>query len=100
MLSRDEETLSFCHMNLTKDNIIINRDDGTVQGIVNWALSGFFPEQFDLKYYRRYGDTFAAIGEEDDSSLLAGLMMSELDTQRMHRVESISDLVPMRPPNY
>ncbi|KAF2867746.1 kinase-like domain-containing protein [Massariosphaeria phaeospora] len=57
----------FCHNDLSQQNVIVDPDTLKIAAIIDWEYAGFFPEEFDVPFYRRLGPSVAINGEEDDT---------------------------------
>ncbi|CZT02513.1 uncharacterized protein RAG0_09645 [Rhynchosporium agropyri] len=58
---------SFCHMDLSQHNVIVDPETLKINAIIDMEYSGFWPEQFDLPFYRRLGPSVARDSEIDDT---------------------------------
>ncbi|PPR06700.1 hypothetical protein CVT26_001367 [Gymnopilus dilepis] len=65
---RDADTPEFvlCHNDLSQHNIIVDEETLKVNAILDWEYAGFFPPEFDGKFYLRPGPSVALEGELDD----------------------------------
>jgi aminoglycoside phosphotransferase (APT) family kinase protein len=57
----------FCHNDLSQQNIIVNPETLKIAAIVDWEYAGFFPEEFDVAFYKRLGPSVAVNDEKDDT---------------------------------
>lgn len=57
----------FCHNDLSQQNVIVNPETLKIAAIIHWEYAGFFPEEFDVPFYKRLGPSVAINGVEDDT---------------------------------
>ena len=69
---REAETPEFvlCHNDLSQHNVLVDETSLKINAIIDWEYAGFFPPEFDGKFYLRPGHSIALEGEEDDVSSL------------------------------
>lgn len=77
MRPREEHDLVFCHNDLSANNVIVDPDSLKIKAIIDWEYSGFFPSEFESKFYTRAGPSVALPGEVDDVAVLMGIMEKE-----------------------
>jgi hypothetical protein len=65
---REAETPEFvlCHNDLSQHNVLVDETSFKINAIIDWEYAGFFPPEFDGKFYLRPGPSAALKGEEDD----------------------------------
>ncbi|KIM34673.1 hypothetical protein M413DRAFT_450123, partial [Hebeloma cylindrosporum] len=65
---RDADTPEFvlCHNDLSQYNVIVDEKTLRVKAILDWEYAGFYPPEFDGKFYLRRGPSVAIEGEEND----------------------------------
>ncbi|KAF8910410.1 kinase-like domain-containing protein [Gymnopilus junonius] len=75
---RDADTVQFvlCHNDLSQHNILVDETTLKVNAIIDWEYAGFFPPEFDGKFYLRPGPSVALEGEADDVSTLLQVLNS------------------------
>jgi len=66
----------FCHMDLSQHNVIVDPKTLKIKAIIDLEYSGFWPEQFELRFYTRLGPSVARKGEIDDTLELLGFLTS------------------------
>lgn len=72
---------AFCHNDLSQQNVIVDPETLKIAAIIDWEYAGFFPEEFDVPFYRRLGPSVAINGEEDDTDkFLEFIMDHEVST--------------------
>lgn len=64
----------FCYNNLSTHNIFINKDIFKINAILDWEYAGFFPPQFEAKYFQRPGLSIALEDENNDVKKLVGIL--------------------------
>ena len=57
-------------------NTIVDPVSLKIRAIIDWEYAGFYPENFDTKFYHRLGPSVALEGEDDDSEALLTFLMS------------------------
>ena len=57
----------FCHMDLSQHNVIVDPKTLKIKAIIDFEYSGFWPEQFERRFYTRLGPSVAREGEIDDT---------------------------------
>ncbi|KDR72725.1 hypothetical protein GALMADRAFT_762580 [Galerina marginata CBS 339.88] len=62
----DPAEFVLCHNDLSQHNIIVDEKTLKVKAILDWEYAGFYPPEFDGKFYLRPGPSAALEGEEDD----------------------------------
>jgi serine/threonine protein kinase len=65
---------AFCHNDLSQQNVIVDPETLKIAAIIDWEYAGFFPEEFDLPFYKRLGPSVAINGEEDDTDKFLGFI--------------------------
>ncbi|KDR72724.1 hypothetical protein GALMADRAFT_252940 [Galerina marginata CBS 339.88] len=73
---RESDTAEFvlCHNDLSQHNIIVDEKTLEVKAILDWEYAGFYPAEFDGKFYLRPGASVALEGEDDDVPKLKELL--------------------------
>ena len=74
MKPSESEDLTFCHNDLSANNVIVNPETLKVNAIIDWEYAGFYPEQFERKFYKRTGPSVALDGEVNDEERLLDIM--------------------------
>jgi aminoglycoside phosphotransferase len=74
MKSFESEDLVFCHNDLSTYNVIVDPVTLKVNAIIDWEYSGFYPEQFESKFFMRVGPSVALDGEVNDEEQLLDIM--------------------------
>jgi hypothetical protein len=77
MRPREEHDLIFYHNDLSANNVIVDPDSLKIKAVIDWEYSGFFPSQFERKFYTRAGPSVMLPGEVDDVDPLMGIMKRE-----------------------
>jgi len=62
----ENEEFVFCHNDLNQYNVLVDPETLKITGIIDWEYSGFYPKEFEGKFYKRPGASAALEGEEDD----------------------------------
>lgn len=70
----DEYT--FCHNDLSQQNIIVDPNTLKINAIIDWEYAGFYPEFFEVPFYKRLGPSAAINGEVDDTPELMNFLTS------------------------
>ena len=70
----ESEDLVFCHNDLSTTNVIVDPVTLKVNAIIDWEYSGFYPEQFEGKFFMRIGPSVALDGEVNDEARLLDIM--------------------------
>ena len=68
------QTYVFCHNDLSQNNIIVDPETLKINAIIDWEYSGFYPEIFESRFYKRFGPSVAINGEIDDASELLAFL--------------------------
>lgn len=68
------EEFVFCHNDLSQQNVLVDPETLRITGIVDWEYSGFYPKEFEGKFYKRPGSSTALEGEENDVSKLLEIL--------------------------
>ncbi|KAM5441511.1 hypothetical protein MferCBS31731_003582 [Microsporum ferrugineum] len=76
----ESEALVFCHNDLSTNNVIVDPETLKVRAIIDWEYAGFYPEEFEGRFYRRPGPSVALEGEVNDEGRLLD-MMTENETR-------------------
>ncbi len=58
---------AFCHNDLSQQNVIVDPETLKIAAIIDWEYAGYFPEEFDLPFYKRLGPSIALDEEADDT---------------------------------
>ncbi|TLD28442.1 hypothetical protein PspLS_03680 [Pyricularia sp. CBS 133598] len=77
MRPRDEDSLVFCHNDLSASNVLVDPYTLKINAIVDWEYAGFYPPEFDSPFYLRAGPPVALQGEYDDVDELCRIIDSE-----------------------
>ncbi|KAK4223607.1 kinase-like domain-containing protein [Podospora fimiseda] len=77
MSPRQEQSLVFCHNDLSANNVIVDPDTLKIKAIIDWEYSGFFPPEFERTFYTRPGPSIALEGEVDDVNTLLTVIGKE-----------------------
>ena len=72
----------FCHNDLSQQNIIVDPVTLQIRAIIDWEYAGFYPEYFDLPFFKRLGQSVALDAELDDSEKLLSFLNSNLVSTR------------------
>ncbi|CAD0092449.1 unnamed protein product [Aureobasidium mustum] len=72
------EEYVFCHMDLSRQNVLVCHDELKIKAIIDWEYSGFWPEKFEKRFYERLGPSVALEGEVDDVDEILSLMNEKL----------------------
>ncbi|KAJ5551390.1 hypothetical protein N7535_000660 [Penicillium sp. DV-2018c] len=72
----DDEKYVFCHNYLSQQNIIVNPHTLKIRAIIDWEYAGFFPQYFELPFYKRLGPSSAIDDEPDDAPELVRFLQS------------------------
>jgi hypothetical protein len=72
MKSFESEELVFCYNDLPTNNMTVNPETLKVNAIINWGYAGFYPAQFEGKFFYRVG----AFGCAGSSSSCVSLSLS------------------------
>lgn len=67
----------FCHNDLSQHNVVVDPDTLEVKAIIDWEFAGFWPSQFEFRFYKRPGPSVARNGEVDDSVELLQYLRSK-----------------------
>jgi hypothetical protein len=67
------EELVHNHGDFSTYNVIVDPVTLKVKAILNWEYAGFYPEQFEGKFFKRVGPLVALDGEENDEVRLLDL---------------------------
>jgi thiamine kinase-like enzyme len=51
MKSFESEELVFCYNDLPTNNMTVNPETLKVNAIINWGYAGFYPAQFEGKFF-------------------------------------------------
>ncbi|XWX01568.1 hypothetical protein V2A60_009596 [Cordyceps javanica] len=70
----EENDLVFCHNDLSAYNVIVDPGTLEVRAIIDWEYGGFYPPQFEQKFFKRDGPSVALDGEVDDTEQLTQLL--------------------------
>lgn len=70
----EEETLVFCHNDLSPNNVIVDPNTLKVNAILDWEYAGFYFEEFEAMFYKRLGPSVALEGEIDDENKLLDIL--------------------------
>lgn len=57
--NRTNETLVFCHNDLSMQNVIVDPVSLRIKAIIDWEYAGVFPESFDRRFFLRKGPSVA-----------------------------------------
>lgn len=60
----------FCHNDLAQQNVIVCHDSLKVRAIIDWEYAGYWPKEFEGRFYKRSGPSIALENEEDDAKRL------------------------------
>ncbi|EHA48808.1 hypothetical protein MGG_11537 [Pyricularia oryzae 70-15] len=77
MRPRDDDSLVFCHNDLSASNVLVDPYTLKINAIVDWEYAGFYPPEFDSPFYLRAGPPVALQGEYDDVDELCRIIDSE-----------------------
>jgi hypothetical protein len=66
MRGREAKDLVFCHNDLSPHNVIVDPATLKVKAILGWGYSGYYPAEFERRYYRRSWPSFPGEGELND----------------------------------
>jgi aminoglycoside phosphotransferase len=61
-----DKELVYNHGDFSTNNVIVDPVTLKVKAILDWEYAGFYPEQFERKFFKRVGPSIALVGEEDD----------------------------------
>ncbi len=75
MKPSESEELVFCHNDLSTNNVIVDPVTLKVNAIIDWEYAGFYPAQFEGKFFKRVGPSVALEGEENDEDRLLDIMI-------------------------
>jgi len=64
----------YCHNDLSTNNVIVDPETLKVNAIIDWEYAGFYPEQFEGKFFKRTGPSVALDGEVNDEERLLDIM--------------------------
>lgn len=70
----ESEDLVLCHNDLSMNNVIVDPETLKVNAIVDWEYAGFYPGQFEGKFFKRTGPSVALDGEVNDEARLLYIM--------------------------
>ncbi|TQV95366.1 Protein kinase-like domain [Cordyceps javanica] len=70
----EENDLVFCHNDLSAYNVILDPNTLEIRAIIDWEYGGFYPPQFEQKFFKRVGPSAAVDGEVDDTEQLTQLL--------------------------
>ncbi|TFK53173.1 kinase-like protein [Heliocybe sulcata] len=70
----DEPEFVLCHGDLSQHNVIVDESTLKINGIIDWEYAGFYPSEFEGRFYKRPGPSAAIDGEIDDVPLLLQLV--------------------------
>ena len=51
----ESEELVFCYNDLSTNNVIVNPETLKVNAIIDWGYAGFYPAQFEGKFFKGWG---------------------------------------------
>jgi Ser/Thr protein kinase RdoA (MazF antagonist) len=77
MRPRETADLVFCHNDLSANNVIVDPETLNIRAIIDWEYSGFFPAEFEARFYTRPGPSVALKGEANDERALKDIMTRE-----------------------
>ncbi|KAM3522941.1 hypothetical protein NHJ13051_005401 [Beauveria bassiana] len=64
----------FCHNDLSTHNVIVDPETLKVNAIIDWEYAGYYPQEFEGKFFRRPGPSAALDGEVNDEERLLKIM--------------------------
>jgi aminoglycoside phosphotransferase (APT) family kinase protein len=70
----DSPQFVLCHNDLSQHNILVDETTLKVNAIIDWEFAGFYPPEFDGKFYLRPGPSVALNGEGCDRAILVDLL--------------------------
>ncbi|EPQ53774.1 hypothetical protein GLOTRDRAFT_44816 [Gloeophyllum trabeum ATCC 11539] len=70
----DTPEFVLCHNALSQHNVLVNEKTLKITGIIDWEYAGFYPPEFEGKFYKRPSPSAALEGEVDDVPMLLGLV--------------------------
>ncbi|KLO13806.1 kinase-like protein [Schizopora paradoxa] len=62
----EEEDFVFCHNDLSQYNILVDPETLKITAVLDWEYAGFYPEEFEGRFYKWPGCSAVLEGEEDD----------------------------------
>ena len=74
----EREELVFNHGDLSTYNVVVDPKTLKVTAILDWEYAGFYPEQFEGKFFKRVGPSVAVDLEENDADQLLDIMIENL----------------------
>ena len=74
----ETEELVMIHGDFSTYNVIVHPVTLQVKAILDWEYAGFYPEQFEGKFFKRIGASVALKGEENDEDRLLEIMNKNL----------------------
>ena len=75
MKPSESEELVYNHGDFSTNNVIVDPVTLKVKAILDWEYAGFYPEQFERKFFKRVGPSIALEGEENDADRLLDIMI-------------------------
>jgi hypothetical protein len=78
MKPSESEELVYNHGDFSTYNVIVDPVTLKVKAILDWEYAGFYPEQFEGKFFKRVGPSVALDGEENDEDRLLDIMIENL----------------------
>lgn len=64
----------FCHNDLSMQNVIVHNDSLKIRAILDWEYAGYWPENFEKRFFHRLGPSVALDGEDDDSDAMLAFL--------------------------
>ncbi|KAI1172564.1 kinase-like domain-containing protein [Nemania sp. FL0916] len=78
MNPREKDDLVFCHNDLSMNNVIVDPLTLKIKAILDWEYAGFFPPEFESRFYLRNGPSIALSGEVNDEDSLMKILDDEM----------------------
>lgn len=76
LTTSNAEEFVFCHNDLSQHNVIVDPQSLKVRAIVDWEYAGYWPEIFELPFFKRIGQSIALEGESDDTESVISFLKS------------------------
>jgi serine/threonine protein kinase len=74
----------FCHMDLSQQNVIVDPKSLKIAAIIDWEYAGYFPEEFEARFYKRLGPSIALDDEKDDTDHLMKFILDHQVISQEH----------------